>query len=171
MPLKTQIRQAPAREQQAEGLAAATPASSESRVMKQAWLAWGTGTGVHVWARWGSITEGYWLETVSGFFSVKQFSEPFPWNILTLKFKISAVAMGGAQGEEPKLVAGDCVCPQQCKGGPGTHCQAIMSRGQCLSVLPHRGFKGGFSVGTQAHGLHCSPLVAVWCPKELGQGH
>lgn len=66
-PLKTQIKQAPAWEQQAGGMGAATSASSESRVMKQAWMAWGTGVGVHTWARWGSITKGYWLETVSVF--------------------------------------------------------------------------------------------------------
>lgn len=81
-------------------------------------MAWGTGAGVHAWARWGSITERYSLEMVSGFFSVKQFSEHFPWNILTLKFKIPAVAMGGAKREETKLVTGNCVCPQQCRGAP-----------------------------------------------------
>lgn len=102
MPLKTQIRQAQIRqtlawEQQAEGLGAGTSPSSESRVMKWAWIAWGTGVGVHVWAGWGGITEGYLLEMVSGFFPVKQFSRPFPWNVLTLKFKISAAAMGGAK--------------------------------------------------------------------------
>lgn len=87
--------------------------------MKRAWTAWGTGVGVHVWARSGRITEQYLLEMVYLFFSVKQFSEHFPWNILTLKFKISAEAMGGAKREETKLVAGNCVCSQQCQGAPG----------------------------------------------------
>lgn len=40
---------------------------------------------------------------------VKQFSKHFPWNILTLKFKIPAVDMRGVEREEPKLAAGKLV--------------------------------------------------------------
>lgn len=75
---------------------------------------------------------------VWGFFPpVKQFSEHFPWNILTLKFKIFAAHMQGIEREELKLAAGNCVCQQRCQRGPGTCCQVTVARGSDASLCHH----------------------------------
>lgn len=71
------------------------------------------------------------------FFPVKQFSEHFPWNILTLEFKISAADMQGVEREELKLAAGNCMCQQQCQRGPRTRCQVTAARGSDASLCDH----------------------------------
>lgn len=55
--LKTQIRQAPAWEQQAGGLRAVTSASSVSQGCETVLRAWGVSASAHVWVGWGGFTE------------------------------------------------------------------------------------------------------------------
>lgn len=69
-------------------------------------------------------------------FPVKQFSEHFPWNILTLKFKIFAAHMQGIEREEPKLAAGNCVCQQRCQRCQ-RGCQVTVGRGSDASLCHH----------------------------------
>lgn len=105
-----------------------------------------------MWVRWGGTTEGYWLEMVSGFFPVMQFSEPFPWNKhSSSKYLQWPWAVHKERNQSWWLVT---VSAHSDARGPRTHCQVTMRRGKCLSVPPCQGFKGDFSVGTQAHGLH-----------------
>lgn len=136
----------------------------------RAWTAWGAGAGAHMWAGWGGFAEqpGGIIRWKCFFFffpPVKQFSEHFPWNILTLEFKISAADMWGVERQEPKLAAGNCVCQQRCQWGPGIRCQVTVAGGRCLPVPPHQGFKGGFPAVSRLRRLCSSPPRAARCPK------
>lgn len=122
-PLETQIRQAPAWEQQREGW---EQPLLRARVAKESADDLGSRRGcLHVGGiGWLHRAAGgvYSLEMLgfSGVFSpVKQFSEHFPWNILTLEFKISAADTQGVEREEPKLAAGNCACPRRCRWALG----------------------------------------------------
>jgi len=70
----------------------------------------------------GRLRRAAWGDSLlEMFFSspVKQFSKEFPWNVLTLEFKVSAADVRGVGSAAPKLLAGDCVCGSDGSAAPG----------------------------------------------------
>lgn len=84
-------------------------------------MAWGASVGAHMWVGWGSFAEqpGAIICWKFFFFPVNQFSEHFPWNILTLEFKISAADMQDVEERSRSWQLVTACASSNASGAPG----------------------------------------------------